>query len=179
MLGMSISCCLSNFCLCWVVSGGIWALHYDHSMGSIYPCYTTFPSCCTPSIYQLWGDAKIPHSRITKTCREVLVSFFLNVCDKSKKAICISLWWYRITILCFERRPSRLCEKYAIVPNCGTDTPRWFCVSLLKVCGEARHQNYLPLTTNLSQNVTEPSKGISYPVGDLYRLFTKLCLYFT
>ena len=29
-------------------------------------------------------------------------------------------------------------------------------------------QNSLPLTTNFSQNVTEPSKGISYPVCDLY-----------
>ena len=31
------------------------------------------------------------------------------------------------------------------------------------------------LTTNLSQNLT-PSKGMSYPVGDLYRHFTKLTL---
>ena len=29
-----------------------------------------------------------------------------------------------------------------------------------------RHQNSLPLTTNLSQKLTQPSKGISYPVGD-------------
>ena len=33
-LGMSISCCLSHFCSCWVanenvVSGGIWAVDYD------------------------------------------------------------------------------------------------------------------------------------------------------
>ena len=28
--------------------------------------------------------------------------------------------------------------------------------------------------TNFSQNVTEPYKGISYPVGDLCRRFTKL-----
>ena len=28
-------------------------------------------------------------------------------------------------------------------------------------------QNSLLLTTNLSQNVTDPSMGISYPVGDL------------
>ena len=35
-------------------------------------------------------------------------------------------------------------------------------------------QTLLPLTTNFSQNVTEPSKGISYPVGDLCRHFTKL-----
>ena len=32
----------------------------------------------------------------------------------------------------------------------------------------------LPLTTNFSQNDTEPSKGISYPVADLCRHFTKL-----
>ena len=31
-----------------------------------------------------------------------------------------------------------------------------------------RRQNVLPLTTNFSQNVTEPSKGISYPVGDVW-----------
>ena len=37
-----------------------------------------------------------------------------------------------------------------------------------------RRQNSLPLTTNFSQNVAEPSKGISYPVGDLCRRFTKL-----
>ena len=35
-------------------------------------------------------------------------------------------------------------------------------------------QNSLLLTTNFSQNVTEPSKGISYPVGDLCRHFTKI-----
>ena len=37
-----------------------------------------------------------------------------------------------------------------------------------------RRQNSLPLTTKLSQNVTEPSKGISYSVGDLCQRFTKL-----
>ena len=31
----------------------------------------------------------------------------------------------------------------------------------------------LPLTTNFLQNVTEPSEGISYPVGDLCQLFRK------
>ena len=31
-----------------------------------------------------------------------------------------------------------------------------------------------PLTTNFSQNVTELSKGISYPVGDLCRPYAKL-----
>ena len=35
-------------------------------------------------------------------------------------------------------------------------------------------QNSLPLTTNFSQDGTEPSKGISYPIGDLCRRFTKL-----
>ena len=39
---------------------------------------------------------------------------------------------------------------------------------------KGRHQNSLPLTTHFSQNVTEQSKGISYPVGDLCRRFTKL-----
>ena len=39
---------------------------------------------------------------------------------------------------------------------------------------KGRRQNSLPLTTNFSQNVTEPSKGISYPAGDLCRCFTKL-----
>ena len=32
----------------------------------------------------------------------------------------------------------------------------------------------VPITTNFSQNVTEPSRGISYPVDDLCRCFTKL-----
>ena len=41
---------------------------------------------------------------------------------------------------------------------------------------EWRRQNSLPLTTNFSQKLTQPSKGISYPVGDLYRRFTKLTL---
>ena len=50
----------------------------------------------------------------------------------------------------------------------------------LKICiihwthGKGRRQNSLPLTTNFSQNVTEPSKGISYPFSDLCRRFTKL-----
>ena len=39
---------------------------------------------------------------------------------------------------------------------------------------KGRRQNSLPLTTNFSQNVTEPSKGISYQVGDVCRHFTKL-----
>ena len=39
---------------------------------------------------------------------------------------------------------------------------------------KGRRQNSLPLTTNFSQNVTQPFKGISYPVGDLCRRFTKL-----
>ena len=39
---------------------------------------------------------------------------------------------------------------------------------------KGRRQYFLPLTTNFSQNVTEPSKGISYPVGDLCGHFTKL-----
>ena len=39
---------------------------------------------------------------------------------------------------------------------------------------EGRRQNSLPLTTDYSQNVTEPSKGINYPVDDLCRPFTKL-----
>ena len=38
---------------------------------------------------------------------------------------------------------------------------------------KGRHENSLPLTTNFSQNVTEPYEGISYPVGDLCRRFTK------
>ena len=37
-----------------------------------------------------------------------------------------------------------------------------------------RRQNSLPLVTNFSQNITEPSKGISYPVSDLCWRFTKL-----
>ena len=40
--------------------------------------------------------------------------------------------------------------------------------------GMGGRQNSLPLTTNFSQNVMEPSKGISYPVGDLHFHFTKL-----
>ena len=39
---------------------------------------------------------------------------------------------------------------------------------------KGRHQNSLSLTTNFSQNATEPIKVISYPVGHLCRRFTKL-----
>ena len=39
---------------------------------------------------------------------------------------------------------------------------------------KGRRQNSLPLTIKLSRNVTEPSKGISYPVSDLCQSFTKL-----
>ena len=42
---------------------------------------------------------------------------------------------------------------------------------------KGRHQNSLPLTTNFSQKLTQPSKGISYPVGDLCRYFTKWTLH--
>ena len=39
---------------------------------------------------------------------------------------------------------------------------------------KGRRQNSLPLTTNFSQNVSEPSKGISYPVGDLCQRLKKM-----
>ena len=39
---------------------------------------------------------------------------------------------------------------------------------------KGKHQNSLPLTTDFSQNVSEPSKGISYLVGELCQRFTKL-----
>ena len=54
-------------------------------------------------------------------------------------------------------------------PNRGRDS---VCQSTLIIKG--KHKNSLTLTTNFSQNVTEPSKGISYPVGDLCLDFTKL-----
>ena len=38
---------------------------------------------------------------------------------------------------------------------------------------KSRCQMSLLLATNFSQNVTEPSKGVSYPVGDLCSSFTK------
>ena len=41
---------------------------------------------------------------------------------------------------------------------------------------KVRHQNPLPLTTNLSEKLTQPSKMIGYPVGDLCRCFTKQTL---
>ena len=40
---------------------------------------------------------------------------------------------------------------------------------------KGRRQNSLPLTTNLSEKSIELSQGISgFPVGDLWRCFTKL-----
>ena len=39
---------------------------------------------------------------------------------------------------------------------------------------KGRHQNSFNPTTNFSQNVTEPYKGINYPLGDLCRRFTRL-----
>ena len=51
---------------------------------------------------------------------------------------------------------------------------RCLCVCGDDLCFKGRHQNSLPLTTNVSQKLTQPSKGISYPVGDLCRCFTKL-----
>ena len=41
---------------------------------------------------------------------------------------------------------------------------------LIVVVVKGRHQNSLPLTTNFSQKLTQPSKGINYPVGDLCKL---------
>ena len=51
-----------------------------------------------------------------------------------------------------------------------------FDVSKTAVVIKGRCQNSLPLTTNFSQKLTQPSKGISYPVGDLCGRFTKLTL---
>ena len=47
-------------------------------------------------------------------------------------------------------------------------------LSLLPVGSKGRRHNSLPLTTKFSQKFTESSKGISYPVDDLCRCFTKL-----
>ena len=53
---------------------------------------------------------------------------------------------------------------------------------VIEVCGDIkiphkeRNQNSLPLTTNFSQKLTQPSKGIRYPVVDLCRCFTKRTL---
>ena len=44
------------------------------------------------------------------------------------------------------------------------------CMFLIK----GRRHNSFPLATNFSHNVTEPSKGISYTVGDVCRHFTKM-----
>ena len=49
-------------------------------------------------------------------------------------------------------------------------------VLLLWICDVSRKGRCQILTINFSQNVTKPSKGISYPVGDLSRRFTKLKL---
>ena len=41
---------------------------------------------------------------------------------------------------------------------------------------KGRHQNSHPLSRNFTQKLTQPCTGISYPVGDLCRRFTKqLC----
>ena len=48
--------------------------------------------------------------------------------------------------------------------------------SLMFLCLSILGRYSLPLTINLSQTLTQPSKGISYPVGDLCRRFTKLTL---
>ena len=45
---------------------------------------------------------------------------------------------------------------------------------LILIRGDVKVPSKFPLTTNFSQNVTEQSKGISYPVGDLCQRFTKL-----
>ena len=47
-------------------------------------------------------------------------------------------------------------------------------LSNLLIVAKGRRQNSLPLTTNFSPKLTQPSKGIRYPVGDLCRHFTKL-----
>ena len=44
--------------------------------------------------------------------------------------ICTSCWWFRITILYIERRPSQFGELSAVVTKCVTDTSRWFSESL-------------------------------------------------
>ena len=46
----------------------------------------------------LMGDFKIPHSRMTKTCCETLVTCMRNVCAKSQEAICTICWGYQITM---------------------------------------------------------------------------------
>ena len=69
----------------------------------------------------LRGDVKIPHSRMTKTCWETLVTCLLNVRDKSQKAICTICWGYRIT------GPSQFCETSAKITDWVTDPLRWFC----------------------------------------------------
>ena len=49
-------------------------------------------------------------------------------------------------------------------------------LSILKGPAKGRHKNSHPLTPNFSQKLTQPSKGISYTVGDICRHFTKRTL---
>ena len=53
------------------------------------------------------GDVKIPHSRMTKTCSETLVTIF--------------------ELLCTGTGPSEFCETSAKITNWLTDPLRWFC----------------------------------------------------
>ena len=68
-----------------------------------------------------FGDVKIPHSTITKTSTGKLVIFLRNVYDKSQNAICTSCLSYWISM------SSQFWEMFAMVINCVTDAPRWFC----------------------------------------------------
>ena len=58
--------------------------------------------------------------------------------------------------------------------RCRLNTAKQFGKTCSFQYTKGRRQNSLPLTTIFSQNVTELSKGISYPVGDLCRRLTEL-----
>ena len=47
-------------------------------------------------LVEIRGDVKIPHSRMTKTCWETLVTCLWNVCEKSQKAIFTICWGIRL-----------------------------------------------------------------------------------
>ena len=93
--------------------------------------------------------------------------------------------WRLHQTICPPARTTMTIQKYCKGINlvksvgCGLEigNPRIFPFRLLAQLiktNKGRRQNSLPLTTNFSQNVTEPSKEISYPVDDLCRHFTKL-----
>ena len=117
----------------WLQPAPIWhrpALTTEWGHGNLISSLkTAFSSIMLSNLGRmLRGDIKIPHSRMTKTCWETLVTCLWNICDNAshKKPFVLSVFGIGL-LWCIDTGPSQFCETSVKVTNWVTNPFRWFC----------------------------------------------------